>query len=94
MEQTAKNFETVQGELNGDLNLLKGKVTAVQGGWQGVGGTSFQNVMSTWSTAQNQINLLLQETAGLIRTAGQSYTVVDDDSGKSFQSSGTQDLKL
>jgi WXG100 family type VII secretion target len=94
MEQTAKNFETVQGELNGDLNLLKGKVTAVQSGWVGMGGTSFQNTMNTWSNAQNQINLLLQETAGLIRSGGQSYTAVDDDAGKAFQSTGSQDLKL
>jgi WXG100 family type VII secretion target len=94
METTAKNFETVNGELQGSLTTLQGKVTALQSGWVGQGGTSFQNTMTSWSTAQKQINQLLQETAGLIRTAGQSYTTADDDAGRSFNSTGTTDLKL
>jgi WXG100 family type VII secretion target len=94
MEQTAKNFEAVNGELNGNLTALKGKVAALQGGWVGAGGTSFQNTMTSWSTAQTQIQQLLQETAALIRTAGQSYTTADDDAGRSLQATGQQDLKL
>lgn len=78
LEQTAKNFESVGQDLNSSLTTLKNKVSALQAGWVGRGGTSFQNTMSEWSDRQTRINELLNQTAGLIRSAGQSYTSADD----------------
>src|SRR3712207_4446197 len=96
MEQTAKNFETVNSELQSTLSTIKGKVTALQAGWVGRGGTSFQNVMGTWSRDQARINDLLGQTAGLIRSAGQSYTAIDDSTASRFnnQSGGNTNLAL
>jgi WXG100 family type VII secretion target len=78
MEQTAKNFEAVGTDLNSSLTTLKQKVADLQAAWVGQGGTSFQNTMLAWSDRQTRINELLHQTAGLIRSAGQSYTTVDD----------------
>ena len=78
LEQTAKNFETVSQDLNSSLSTLKNKVASLQAGWVGRGGTSFQNTMTAWAERQVRINQLLNDTAGLVRSAGQSYTATDD----------------
>jgi WXG100 family type VII secretion target len=85
MEKAAKDFEGVNDQLMSTLSTVKQKVAALQGGWVGRGGTSFQNTMEQWSERQNEINRLLKETADLIRSAGQSYTQTDENQANRHQ---------
>jgi len=97
MEQTAKNFEAVDAELMATLDTLKKKVANLAGGWVGRGHTSFQQVMEQWSKDQAEINRLLRDTAGLIRSAGVNYSASDDNTATRFSNQGgapAQDLKL
>ena len=78
MAQTAKNFDDTNSQMMSDLNSLKGKVADLQAGWVGRGSTSFQGTMQAWSKSQDEINRLLAETSGLIRSAGTNYSATDD----------------
>jgi WXG100 family type VII secretion target len=88
MEQTARNFEAVDAELQTNLNTLKSKVTALSAGWAGRGAMSFQGTMENWSKQQAAINQLLAETAGLIRTAGGTYASTDSNTANRFNNTG------
>ncbi len=94
MEATAKKFEAVADELQGTLTNLKNKVAALQSAWAGQGATSFQGTMEEWSKDQNNINQLLHETAGLIRTAGQSYGATDANTASRFNNQGGGSVSL
>jgi WXG100 family type VII secretion target len=78
MEQTAKQFESVDAELQNTLSGLKQKVADLQAAWSGRGSVSFQQVMEAWSRDQAALNTLLRETAQLIRSSGHDYGAVDE----------------
>jgi WXG100 family type VII secretion target len=88
MEQTAKNFESVNSELMAALDQLKRSVSDLQSGWVGQGSLSFQSTMETWSKDQTNINNLLAQTAGLIRAGGQNYAAVDANTSARFNNQG------
>ncbi|TMM37329.1 MAG: WXG100 family type VII secretion target [Actinobacteria bacterium] len=88
MEQTAKNFETVNSDLMSTLDRLKRSVSELQGGWAGQGAMSFQSTMETWSKDQTNINNLLAQTASLIRSGGQNYAAVDASTSARFNNQG------
>jgi WXG100 family type VII secretion target len=88
LEQTARKFEGVNAELMGTLDTLKKKVSSLQAGWVGRGANSFQQTMATWAKDQDAINKLLDETAGLIRSAGQSYAATEDNTAGRFGNQG------
>jgi WXG100 family type VII secretion target len=94
MEQTARNFEAANADLQGTLTNLKNKVEALQAAWVGRGAASFQGTMATWSKDQALINRLLAETASLIRTAGRGYASTDDNTANRFTAAGSHDLPL
>jgi uncharacterized protein YukE len=51
--------------------------------------------MHAWSADQKRINELLQETATLIRSAGQSYSATDTNAASRFHgAAGNQTLAL
>ena len=50
--------------------------------------------MNTWSEDQNKINNLLQETAELIRTSGQTYATTDTNAASRLNGVGNQNLGL
>ncbi len=66
------------------LTTLRNKITELQAGWVGQGATSFQNTMASWTRNQDTINKLLEQTAGLIRTAGRDYATSDTDTANRF----------
>jgi WXG100 family type VII secretion target len=88
MEQTAKNFESVNSDLMATLDQLKRSVADLQSGWVGQGALSFQSTMETWDKDQTNINNLLAQTAGLIRSGGQSYAAVDANTSARFNNQG------
>lgn len=88
MEQTAKNFESVNAELQSTLDGLKRSVTELQAAWAGQGANSFQATMDTWSRDQLNINNQLADTAGLIRSGGQSYAATDASAAARFNNQG------
>jgi WXG100 family type VII secretion target len=88
MEQTAKNFETVNSDLMAALDQLKRSVSELQAGWAGMGAVSFQTTMETWAKDQTNINNLLAQTASLIRTGGQNYAAVDANTSARFTNQG------
>ena len=95
MEQTAKQFESVDVELMTLLSNLRTRVDHLQAAWVGQGGSSFTATMHAWSADQKRINELLQETATLIRSAGQSYAATDTNAGSRFHgAAGNQTLAL
>jgi len=94
MEQTAKKFESVDQELMTLLSSLRSRVDQLQASWVGQGGTSFTTTMNTWSEDQQKINNLLQETAELIRTSGQTYATTDTNAASRLNGVGNQNLGL
>jgi len=77
MRQTADKFETVNQQLQQMLSSLLSQLEVLQTAWRGAGGRSFEQVKQQWAQDQTTINRALQETAQLIRTAGQQYEVSD-----------------
>jgi WXG100 family type VII secretion target len=84
MEQTAKQFEAADSELQVVLRSMQQKVADLQAAWVGRGAGSFQQTMEAWSRDQDSINRLLAETAQLIRSAGQEYATSDANTASRF----------
>jgi WXG100 family type VII secretion target len=88
MAQTAKNFDDTNQQMMSDLTTLKGKVASLQGAWIGRGAISFNTTMESWARSQENIQRLLGETAGLIRSAGTHYAATDDNAATRLGNQG------
>lgn len=78
MAQVAAKFDDVQQSLRASLSNLMREVQSVEREFQGLGGTSFQQVVTAWGQDQERLLRALGETANAIRTAGKIYTATDD----------------
>ncbi|GIG58833.1 hypothetical protein Lfu02_32050 [Longispora fulva] len=77
MERTAREFESVNGELQQMLTRLMDELEPLRQKWQGAGGHSFEQVKRAFHDDQVAINAALRETAAAIRTSGHSYATTD-----------------
>ncbi|MEV6523340.1 WXG100 family type VII secretion target [Longispora sp. NPDC051575] len=89
MEKTAREFETVNGELQQMLTRLMDELQPLRQKWQGAGGHSFEQVKRAFQDDQIAINTALRETAAAIRTSGQSYATTDETSAADLTRSYT-----
>lgn len=79
MTEVANRLESINGELQGRLQSLRGRVEPLVAEWQGRGSTAFQGTMATWSTDAKRINDALLGIAGRVRAGGVQYQATEDD---------------
>lgn len=79
MEQSAKQFERVNDELQSMLSKLMSELDVLEKTWQGHGARAFDDVKVRWARDQKLMSDALAETAAAIRTSSTSYTATDSD---------------
>lgn len=80
MDSTANRFEQTDSSLTQMLSKLMNELGALESGWQGNAGRSFESVKQAYEAAQKKMSEALRETAAAIRSSGQNYTASDESS--------------
>ncbi|WP_412540892.1 WXG100 family type VII secretion target [Longispora sp. K20-0274] len=77
MEHAAREFESVNAELQGMLSRLLDGLEPLRQKWQGAGVHSFEQVKRAFHDDRAAIDAALRETAAALRTAGHTGAAAD-----------------
>jgi len=100
MSKTAQEIDGAVDRLTSMFNNLMNELTPLQTSWMGAGGSSFQQVRERFDGDVANLNVALRSIAQAVATAGQDYTLSDDEVRTEMQQAGatageiTQALKL
>ncbi|MFC5141241.1 WXG100 family type VII secretion target [Actinomycetospora rhizophila] len=73
MVSVAGRLETINGELQGQLRSLQGRLEPLVADWQGQGSTAFQGTMVRWQIDAKRINDALLGIAERVRSGAGRY---------------------
>lgn len=67
----------IKGQIDTNLNTLRGNIEATQAGWQGEAGRVFQDVMARYNEKAQACSQALQDIADMLQQSGQTYAEAD-----------------
>ncbi|MEJ2865996.1 WXG100 family type VII secretion target [Actinomycetospora flava] len=79
MVDVATRLETINGDLQGQLRSLQGRLEPLVADWQGQGSTAFQGTMARWQTDAKRINDALLGIAERVRAGAGRYDASEAD---------------
>lgn len=79
MAASATDTETVAQNLNDVVNRMRSDTAPMESEFVGQGGRSFGTVNSELQTEMTKLNASLSTIADMLRTAGQDYTLSDEE---------------
>lgn len=80
MDSTAAKFEQADEDMRSMLSQLMNQLGALQSGWQGGAGRSFEQVKQSYEASQKKMSDALRETAAAIKSSGANYEASDESS--------------
>ncbi|HJF12921.1 WXG100 family type VII secretion target [Corynebacterium falsenii] len=84
MNQAAGNVDRVNGEVQGELNRLRGVVEEVSGAWKGQAQVSFYGLMERWNDSAKQLNQALASISENIRANASAFDQTEMDNAAAF----------
>ena len=85
MHATAGKVDTVNDQVQAELNRLQGTVDSVQGVWRGEAQASFGNLMVRWNDSARELRAALTSIAENIRGNARSFQQGEDDNVAAFR---------
>ncbi|WP_297005299.1 WXG100 family type VII secretion target [uncultured Corynebacterium sp.] len=85
MHATAGKVDTVNDQVQAELNRLQGTVDSVQGAWKGEAYSSFGNLMVRWNDSARELRAALTSIAENLRANARSFRQVEDDNVAAFR---------
>ncbi|MEJ2888231.1 WXG100 family type VII secretion target [Actinomycetospora aeridis] len=79
MVDVANRLETINGDLQGQLRSLQGRLEPLVADWQGQGSNAFQGTMVRWQTDAKRINDALLGIAERVRAGAGRYDASEAD---------------
>ncbi|MGW0042893.1 WXG100 family type VII secretion target [Rhodococcus sp. NPDC003348] len=79
MEAAARHVGDVNGDIQGLLSSLQGRLTAVNGVWEGSAKLAFDNLMVRWDDSAKRLNESLLAISENIRANGVAFAAAQDD---------------
>lgn len=79
MVDVANRLETINGDLQGQLRSLQGRLEPLVADWQGQGSNAFQGTMVRWQTDARRINDALLGIAERVRAGAGRYDASEAD---------------
>lgn len=82
MVDVANRLETINGELQSQLQSLRGRLEPLVSEWQGRGSNAFQGTMTRWQTDARRINDALLGISERVRAGAVRYDGSEDDAAR------------
>ncbi len=70
-------------QVNGELGVLRGRVSELVAGWSGDASGRFVGVMARWDTSARSLTAALEEISTALRTSGAVYLAREADASSS-----------
>ena len=74
MENAAADVDTIAGRIDRQLDDLKAYLSPLVASWTGQASADYQALQSRWDSGAADMNSVLREIAGTLRTAHANYT--------------------
>ena len=71
--------------LRGDVAYIMGRVTQLEGSWQGQASQAFQGLAAEWRALHAQVEQALDDLAHRLQVAGTGYQQVEHDVANMFR---------
>lgn len=88
MEVAANHVQTVNSQLQGTINSLKGRCEESSSAWQGGAQTAFMNLMARYGDASRRMQESLDEIAVKIRENGKGYDAAEQANQDAIHAAG------
>jgi WXG100 family type VII secretion target len=88
MEAAAGHVESVDAELQGIINGLRGRAEASAASWQGGAQVAFQSLMTRYDDASRRLQESLADIAERIRANGKGYAASEEANAQAIGSVG------
>lgn len=88
MESAARHVGDVNGDIQGLLSSLQGRLTAVNGVWEGSAKLAFDNLMVRWDDSAKRLNESLLAISENIRANGVAFAAAQDDHVSAINNAG------
>lgn len=79
MDVAARHVGDVNADIQRTLSALQGRLSAVNGVWEGAAKVAFDNLMVRWNDSAKRLNESLLAISENIRANGVSYAAAQDD---------------
>jgi WXG100 family type VII secretion target len=84
LNRGAQMVSAARGDLNQQLQSLRGKLSGIGAQWQGAGSSAFQQVMVRWDEDARKIISALDEFEQNLRSSEQTYNASDETQSSTF----------
>lgn len=74
VENAAADADSIAGHIDQQLGDLKSYLAPLVGSWTGQASIDYQALQSRWDTSAADMNRVLREIAGALRTAHANYS--------------------
>jgi 6 kDa early secretory antigenic target len=73
LDEGASDTDAVAGQIEQQLGDLKGYLAPLVASWTGEASSDYQALQAKWNQSADDLNAVLREIAGALRTASQNY---------------------
>jgi 6 kDa early secretory antigenic target len=85
LDEGACDADMVAGQIEQQLSDLRGYLAPLVSSWTGEASSDYQALQQRWNTSADDLNAVLREIAGALRTASQNYVGGESRSASMWQ---------
>ena len=74
VSEAAADTDAIAGQIEQQLSDLKGYLAPMVATWSGQASSDYQALQTRWDTSATDLNAVLRQIAGALRTAHGNYT--------------------
>jgi WXG100 family type VII secretion target len=73
LNEGASDTDAIAGQIDQQLGDLKGYLAPLVSTWQGEAASDYQALQQKWNASADDLNAVLRQIAGALRTASDNY---------------------
>lgn len=77
IQSASADIASIAGEIEGQVQAMMGRLTALEDAWRGSAAAQFQGVVSQWQATQTQVKASLDTIGQVLGQAGAQYADVE-----------------
>src|SRR5262249_41441128 len=85
LDNAASDTDTIAGQIEQQLNDLKGYLAPLVATWSGEASTDWQTLQQEWNTTAEDLNNVLRQIATTLRSSAETYTSGENTNAQMWQ---------
>lgn len=73
LDEGASDTDTIAGQIDQQLNDLKGYLAPLVSSWTGQAADDYKSLQSQWNSTAEDLNTVLRQVASTLRSAAEAY---------------------